>query len=95
MARNVNLAIPANTWVELSNADVTEMRVQNLRLADVLLQASVGSVEPADNNGCIVLPAGSIWTPELTVAEIWPGLAGANRVWAFSSTDTVLSVSHA
>jgi len=31
----------------------------------------------------------------MTIAQLWPGVAGANRVWAFATTASVASVSHA
>jgi len=45
--------------------------------------------------GTIVLGGGNVLAADMTIAQLWPGVAGANRVWAFANTASVASVSHA
>jgi len=45
--------------------------------------------------GTIVLGGGNVLAADMTIAQLWPGVAGANRVWAFANIASVASVSHA
>jgi hypothetical protein len=42
-----------------------------------------------------VLAGGAVLAADLTIAQLWPGVTGANRVWAFVIAASVASVSHA
>jgi hypothetical protein len=95
MARNDNVAIPALTWTQLTNANTTAIRVQSVILSEMTLQATNGVTAPTTQVGAIVLAGGAVLAADLTIAQLWPGVTGANRVWAFARTPSVASVSHA
>jgi hypothetical protein len=95
MARNDNVTIPALTWTQLTNANATAIRVQSVILSEVTLQATNGVTAPTTQVGVIVLAGGAVLAADLTIAQLWPGVTGANRVWAFARTPSVASVSHA
>jgi hypothetical protein len=95
MARNDNVAIPALTWTQLTNANATAIRVQSVILSEMTLQATNGVTAPTTQVGVIVLAGGAVLAADLTIAQLWPGVTGANRVWAFAPTPSVASVSHA
>jgi len=95
MARNDNVAIPAITWTQLTNANATAIRVQSVILSEMTLQATNGVTAPTTQVGVIVLAGGAVLAADLTIAQLWPGVTGANRVWAFARTPSVASVSHA
>jgi len=95
MARNDNVAIPALTWTQLTNANATAIRVQSVILSEMTLQATNGITAPTTQVGVIVLAGGAVLAADLTIAQLWPGVTGANRVWAFARTPSVASVSHA
>jgi hypothetical protein len=95
MARNDNVAIPALTWTQLTNANATAIRVQSVILSEMTLQATNGTTAPTTQVGVIVLAGGAVLAADLTIAQLWPGVTGANRVWAFARTPSVASVSHA
>jgi hypothetical protein len=95
MARNDNVTIPALTWTQLTNANATALRVQSVILSEMTLQATNGTTAPTTQVGVIVLAGGAVLAADLTIAQLWPGVTGANRVWAFAITASVASVSHA
>jgi hypothetical protein len=95
MARNDNVAIPALTWTQLTNANATAIRVQSVILSEMTLQATNGVTAPTTQVGAIVLAGGAVLAADLTIAQLWPGVTGANRVWAFATAASVASVSHA
>jgi len=96
MPSNADLSIPALTWTQLTTNDIGAIRVTNISSgAMILLKATVGITAPTDRDGAIPLAAGSTWAADLTIAQVWPGISGANRIWAFSQDASRASVSHA
>lgn len=95
MATNTLTPIPANTKVLITNMDVTAVCVQNLGDDEVWLIGTNGVGEPALEAAPKVLLPGSILAADRTLASLWPGVTGVNRVWAFSYRGSRLSVSHA
>jgi hypothetical protein len=95
MARNDNVEIPATTWTQLTNANASSIRVQSVSATEMMLQATNGVTAPSTLLGAIVLAGGNVLAADMTIAQLWPGVAGANRVWAFANTASVASVSHA
>jgi len=95
MALNNNVEIPRAVWTQLTNANALAIRVQSVSATEMMLQATNGVTAPTTLLGAIVLTGGNVLAADLTIAQLWPGVAGANRVWAFASTASVASVSHA
>lgn len=96
MAQNITLTIPANTWTMITDASVTAVRVQNKSLFTVELSATASIVAPSNSNGSLDLAGGETLAADLTLAQIFPGVAGASRLWVYSKDfSAVLSVSHA
>jgi len=95
MARNNNVDIPLATWTQLTNANASAIRVQSVSATEMMLQATNGVTAPTTLVGVIVLTGGNVLAADLTIAQLWPGVAGANRVWAFANAVSVASVSHA
>ena len=62
---------------------------------EVLLLATNGTTAPANTDGHIVLLRGQTLPADLTLAQLWPGVAGANHVWACTQAVITLQVSHA
>jgi hypothetical protein len=94
MPRNSTVSLAPGTWVELTAGDVTNITFQNVGDDDILVKAAVGAVAPADASGSFkYLPAqGEV---NGAIAELFPGIAGANRVYAWSESGTRVAVSHA
>lgn len=93
MAQNTTINLTANTWTQLSDGNVTVMRVMNLGTESIWVQATVGEVAPTTTNGAIAVKPGEISI--LTLATMWPGVAGANRIYARSAPAGRVSVSNA
>ena len=94
MPQNTNVAIPARTWTQITNADVSALRVQNINGYSIKIMGTVGAVAPTTDAGALVLAAGQAIAADLTLAQLFPGVSGANRVYAFSDAPALVSVSH-
>jgi len=97
MAINSNITVTSSVAVQLTNANCSRIRVQNRSSTDaVLLMATATAVAPGSFAGGIALLPGQTLAADLTLADLWPGVAGAARVYAISTGSSVtLSVSHA
>lgn len=95
MAQNTDIAVPAATWTLLTDSDVTALRVQNYGQVAVFLKATAGATPPSDTTGSISLPPDAVLAADLTLADVWPGVASATRVYAYCADAVTLSVSHA
>ena len=100
-ARNTDVSLTADTWTQLTASDVTALRVQNMTRFVVIIQATVGATPPAGatladqiKGGIRLLPDMGIAT-DLTLATMFPGVAGATRVYATCAYNVDVSVSHA
>lgn len=94
MARNETITIPAGEWTELTAGDVSAIRVQSLNGNRILLMAGSAS-EPVAASGAIELNSREIISANYTLADLWPGLPDATRVWAYCVYSARVSVSHA
>lgn len=91
---NTDIAITTE-WTLLTTGDVTALRVQNLGNT-VLLKATSGATAPTDDAGAIRLDAGDALAANLTLADVWPGVSGGNRVYARAlGATSLVSVSYA
>lgn len=95
MAQNNNISCTAQTWTLLTNSDVTALRAQNRGTLPCYLQGTVGANAPSNSDGAISLAPGDVLAADLTLAQLFPGVSGANRVYALCATTSVISVSHA
>jgi hypothetical protein len=79
----------------ITDADVSVISVQNRSRSPVLFQATVGTTPPASWLGAReVFPGQNILT-DTPLATVWPGVPGANRVFALASAPSLIVVSHA
>lgn len=95
MAANATISIPAATWTLLTDGNVTAARVQNVGAWYLLVKATVGAVAPSTDAGAIVLDAGEGFAADLTLAQLLPGVSGANRLYGYCVKECKASVSHA
>lgn len=91
MAQNTDFDL-SNEWTLVTDSDVTELRIQNIGYGTVFLKATVGATPPANDEGSVRLPQGTIIASNYTLAELFPGIVGANRLYARGHK---VSVSHA
>lgn len=97
MAQNSTITIAADDWTQVTNGDATAVRVQNLG-SEVMFKAAVGAVKPTDAQGALFYSAGNGFDASVTLSNLFPGISGANRLYARCSGTGVsglVSVSHA
>lgn len=94
MPRNTTVSVPERTWTQLTDADVSAITFQNLGSYAVRISATAGATPPGDLDGAL------IYNPHqgernVSLADLVPGVAGANRVWAWAPLPLSVAVSHA
>ena len=55
MPQNTTVTYPANTWTQITDANVSAIRVQNQSIFTVNLSATSGTVAPTNLSGSIEL----------------------------------------
>ena len=60
MPQNATVAVSARTWTQLTNADVSALRVQNINGYSITIMGTVGAVAPTTDAGAIVLAAAAM-----------------------------------
>jgi hypothetical protein len=93
MAQNTTILVPALTWTELTNDDVTSITFQNRTGYPVFVKGTEDDTAPSDASGAIRYNPGQ---GELNVelADLFPGIT-AVRLWAFAEIASEVTVSHA
>jgi hypothetical protein len=94
MARQTTVNVPANAWTQITDADVTAITFQNVSGYAVRIRATNGTSAPTDQAGALTYGPGQ-GERNVLLADLSPGVAGANRVWAFSELPVSVAVSHA
>jgi len=89
------ISCPAATWTQVTDANVTALRVTNVSGHQVWLQGAAGAVAPTTLRGAVPLLPYLTWAADLTVADMFPGISGANRVYVYAEVAAQVSVSHA
>lgn len=96
MPQNQSVNIPANTWTLLTSNDVTELtfQISQKKNSPVYLCATVGANPPANTSTSIQYfrLEGEVGMP---LATMFPGVSGANRLYAWCEDQTSIFVSHA
>lgn len=94
VATNTTIETPSEQFIALTADGISAARVQNTGGNVMYIQASTGG-EPASTAGAITLNPGGILPASLTLADLFPGVTGASRLYAFSLGAGKASVSHA
>ena len=97
MPKNAVVPVAAGGWVELTDADVTDITVIHKSGGRVALQGTSGAA-PADANGDKGTPLGrgDYGFVNYSMAELFPDVTGPVRVWAWTDgPDASLLVRHA
>lgn len=96
MPQNTTITVPKWTWTLLTDADVTAVTFLNNGGSTLLLQGTVGATAPTTLAGALVYGPGQGETSSVTMAVLFPGVSGANRLYAQGRDDsTSVTVSHA
>lgn len=95
MPQHTNKPVGPTNWAELTDANVTAITFQNVSAMPITVTATNGTTPPAADAGGLTYAAGQGESNRM-LAELFPGVSGANRVWARSSNGTQqVFVSHA
>ena len=94
MAQNTTTTLPANTWTQLTNSDITSATFQNNSGNVIFITGTAGAVAPTSLIGAIRYNPG---TGERNVAmtDLFPGVSGANRLYAIAVSGGHCFISHA
>lgn len=84
---------PTYSWVELTENATDFITFQNVGYSQVFVKATATSAEPSDVNGALEFPPAAQAVSYL-IAEMFPGVGGANRLWAYAPFETLVSVNH-
>lgn len=88
------LAAPTITWTELTQAETDYVTFQNVGYAPVFVKATSSSSAPINSSGVLEFPPAA-QAVSYDLADLFPGISGANRLWAYSWFDTSVAISHA
>lgn len=96
MARQATVNLTAGAWTELTNADTTTgITFQNLSNQDVWVMGTTGSAPTGAPAGALRYRGGEGERAQ-TLADLFPGVASADRLFAYTSANGVqVTVSHA
>jgi hypothetical protein len=93
MPRTDTLTV-AQAWTQLTNSDATAVTFQ-VKTGSVYIVATAGATPPTDFDNSLLYEAGQ-GEVALALADLAPGTAGANRLYAFAATPTAtVIISHA
>ena len=93
-ARNADVAVPSKTWTRITDGDITSaITIQSRYHYDILLKPTTDTSAPSNASGAFLYRPAS---GELrTLSELFPGLSGADNLWAWCTEATVVTISHA
>lgn len=95
-ATNTDIDLPYGVWTLLTGADVTAVRVQNIGSDTIRLQATTGTTAPTSVAGSLLVEPTAGVDASVDLADLFPGVSGAARVWARPLNDvSKVAVSHA
>jgi hypothetical protein len=93
MAQNTDIVLTANTWTQLTNADVTSITFQNKGTYHILVKGTAGATAPTDDDGAVRYNPGQ-GERNANLSDLFPGIS-ATRVWALGQKSLEVMVSHA
>lgn len=85
---------PVRRWIELTTADASYVTFQNIGNATVYLKGTVGATAPIDATGVLEFPPAAQAVSYL-LSDMFPGISGVNRLWAYADAETYVTISHA
>lgn len=94
MARQATVDVAKGTWTQLTAADVAAITFQNIGSSYVLISGTNGATAPGSTDGALRYNPGQ-GEMNTSVADMFPGVSGVNRIWAYCVGTSQVSVSHA
>ena len=93
MAQNTTITVPARTWTQLTDADITAITFQNIGSNYILIKATTDASAPTTSAGGIRYNPGQ-GERNVALSDLFPGIAG-KRIWAYAEDAASVVVSHA
>lgn len=94
MPRNTTVSVASATWTQITDADVTAITFQNLSDFSMFVKATTDTTAPTDLTGALKYAPGQ-GERAVAMADLFPGLTGADRVWVYADPGVQVFVSHA
>lgn len=94
MAQNTTINIPAATWTQITDGNVTAMTFQNISGNFVLVKGTVGATAPTTLPGSLRYNPGQ-GERNVALADLFPGISGVNRLYVFADSGAQVVVSNA
>jgi hypothetical protein len=95
MPQNTTIALPQRVWTQLTDANVTAITFQNLgATAEIFVKATANTTAPTDQTGAMRYGPGQ-GERNVLLADLFPGVTGAARLWAYAPSGVSVLVSHA
>jgi len=85
---------PVRRWIELTTANITYVTFQNVGNNTFYLKGTVGATAPIDASGALEFPPAA-QALSYQLSDIFPGISGVNRLWAYADAETYVTISHA
>ena len=94
MAQNTTITVPAGAWTQLTDADITSITFQNIGSNHIMVKATTDGTAPTNYAGAIRYNPGQ-GERNVALSDLFPGLAGRDRLWAYATDATQVVISHA
>lgn len=94
MAQNTTVNAASATWTQLTNADATSITFQNISGAHIMVKGTTTASAPTDFTGAIRYNPGQ-GERNVPLSDLFPGVTGVKRVYAYSEVGASVVVSHA
>ena len=95
MARNETLTLTAGEWNEITNADVSSITFQNVSPYPIFVTATTGAApSTTETDGAVRYNPGQ-GERNVVLADLFPGVSAADRVYVTSEGKATVFVSHA
>ena len=94
MPQNTTVNIAANTWTQITDANVTALTFQNISGNFVRVKGTVGATAPTDLAGSLRYNPGQ-GERNVALTDLFPGISGVNRLYVFADSGAQVVVSNA
>lgn len=94
MAQNTTKNVAAATWTQLTDANISTVTFQNISGSFVLVKGTVGATAPTDLTGAVRYNPGQ-GERNVLLTDLFPGISGVNRLYAYSQDGASMVISHA
>lgn len=88
-----SIATPPAKWVQLTESATDRVTFQNLGNSTLYVKGTNTNAAPDSIAGALEYP-GAAKETYVRLAELFPGVAGVNRLWAYAYSHTTAFVSH-